>query len=756
MAINQKFSILEPLAKELGYKDAKEMRDALGKEEAGRPGIKGAGFGNIGGAGGVGTGFLGGREIGSGLGVGVKSRLAKGASIKESITGGFKDFTQSFSKENIKRRTLEKTFGGPGLVSAFARGKLKQKYGTSPAKTDAVGADKSADSLGASDASLKIISKESLVLPNIARDVNVMRQNLQKLVKLWGGEAATKKEAEEKDKPKTTDKDSSTSPTPIKQEGEVERAKDISFFAEQDKKEAELEAGRQKDKTVVAAAPTPDKKEGDGFLDSIMSLFANGFMQGIKKIFSPKILGQVLKKVFLPIAIVGTLFSGITAGFKKYQETGNFSEAILSGLGGMLKFLTFGLFGEDTLKSMWEAVSKFLDPITKTISGIFTDIKNFFKKIFGMGGEEDKGKDKIPKVTPQQPDPSKFVQDAAKASSISGVSDVSNGKAIDPSKFVQDAAKASGASDEKASDISGLFGAVQSGDTQGLFTKAQELAQKYPEPPASETSPVPMSSEGVPLDQAQRNFELNTALTGRASAALGVPLEAPTPPTPAAGPSPMSEPPPPTPSPAPALSKEEKIKQLEENIENNKKRFARREENAKRHIESFSKRYADQPERVQELKDDYDATLKTEKAEMEERNKGLQKEVDVLKSSPDSGSASSPSSVSPGGTTAPGSEAPSSAPSAPSGGGGTVSAMAGGESAPAPITAEPPTSGASLSTASSEIAEAQRMESAADTGSVVNAPVTNNSRGTTGQQPKNQTASVFNEELANLLGGIRI
>ena len=48
------------------------------------------------------------------------------------------------------------------------------------------------------------------------------------------------------------------------------------------------------------------------------------------------------------------------------------------------------------------------------------------------------------------------------------------------------------------------------------------------------------------------------------------------------------------------------------------------------------------------------------------------------------------------------------------------------------------------------------MESAADVGSMVNAPVTNNTTGTMGSAPKNQTASVFNEELANILGGIKI
>jgi hypothetical protein len=61
-----------------------------------------------------------------------------------------------------------------------------------------------------------------------------------------------------------------------------------------------------------------------------------------------------------------------------------------------------------------------------------------------------------------------------------------------------------------------------------------------------------------------------------------------------------------------------------------------------------------------------------------------------------------------------------------------------------------------LSSASSEVAEAQRMESAAEVGSVVNAPVTNNTTGSMGQQPKKQTANVFNEELANILGGVRI
>jgi hypothetical protein len=48
--------------------------------------------------------------------------------------------------------------------------------------------------------------------------------------------------------------------------------------------------------------------------------------------------------------------------------------------------------------------------------------------------------------------------------------------------------------------------------------------------------------------------------------------------------------------------------------------------------------------------------------------------------------------------------------------------------------------GSSISSASAEVAEGQRMESAADKGSTVNAGTTNNSSGSTGK-PSKQTAS---------------
>jgi hypothetical protein len=307
----------------------------------------------------------------------------------------------------------------------------------------------------------------------------------------------------------------------------------------------------------------------------------------------------------------------------------------------------------------------------------------------------------------------------------------------DMSKFASGMAKSAGESDEKSADIGGLFGSVQKGDAQGLFAKAQEFAKKYPEPAPTETTPTPVTAEGVPLDQAQRNYELNKALTGEASKALGQPLEMPAAPTaaPATPPAPVQS----APTPAPEMSDTDKVKQLEGYIEGNKKRFTRREEDAARHIASFKRRYANDPGRVKELEDDYKETLDVERKEMEEANAGFRRQIDFIKNSK-------------GGTVS--ADAASSAPSAsaaPSGGGGGSSgSVSSTPSAPSPISAEPPTSGSSLSDASSQVAEGQRMESAADVGSVVNSPTTNNSSSAQdGVKPP--VADAFNEDFARLI-----
>ena len=165
--------------------------------------------------------------------------------------------------------------------------------------------------------------------------------------------------------------------------------------------------------TIISGEKPSTEKEG-GFLGSFIPDFAKNFISGFKKLFTggklTKILGKVFSKVFLPLTIIATLFSGITAGFKKYQETGSFKDAIVAGLGGMLDFITFGLVGEDELKNVFDSVSSFLDPIMNKISEIFTGIKNFFIKLFGGTVEiKDDTPAKIDKTKPAMPDTKEFL-----------------------------------------------------------------------------------------------------------------------------------------------------------------------------------------------------------------------------------------------------------------------------------------------------------------------------------------------------------
>ena len=599
---------------------------------------------------------------------------------KETYSGVGKDISRSFGKERVVRTMV----GGDDILSAYIRGKLgvKKKPGKEKEPSKIGGAEGEGGFSSEGATFLKIIAKNSMSLPGMARDMNVLRQNVVKLVKLKGGKS---------------------------------RGAADAYFLKEDEREKALEA--QKLKVGGKPSPTgaPKEKEG-GLLDSIIGMFSGGFMDAIKSLFNPKMLMKVFSKVFLPLAIIGTLFSGIMDGFKRYQETGSFSDAIVAGLGGMLNFVTFGIFGEDTLKSLFESISNFFSPITDTISNIFNGIKDFFKGLFGIK-TEDEGPKEIAKIKPEMPDASKFASGAAKAS---------------------------GASDEKASDLGGIFGAAQKGDVQGLFGKAQEFSKKYPEPAATPTSPTPTTKEGIPLDQAQRNYELNKKLTGEASKALGVPLEAPAPPTAATPSAPVST----APTPAAEMSDSDKIKQLEGYIEGNKKAFAKRQEAADRHVASLKRRYPDQPDKVKEIEDDYKEYMeKSERPAMEKANAEFQRQIDALKKSSKGAvtTSSGPSPAVESGGGGGGAAAPASGVSGGGGGGGTG---AGGATAEASGGSSP--SGTEMSQTSSQVAEGQRMESAADQGSVVNSPTTNNQMGGGGGS-KPPTADVYNSDLANML-----
>jgi hypothetical protein len=612
---------------------------------------------------------------------------------KEAAKGTAKDFGKKFSKENI----VQNMFGGDDIISAALRNKFGVK-GPGKGKKDKTPSPAGEDGQGLSSEGisfLKIIAKNSMALPGMARDMNVLRQNIQKLVKLKGGKSR------------------------------IDAAD--NFFDREDKRESDLEAQTIKGSKVTPVSSKEGEEEGGSTLLAkliegfFIFLFAKRLIGILKNIFSPKALLSVFKRVFVPLLIIGTLFSGITDGFKKYQETGSFSEAIVAGLGGMLSFLTFGLFGEDTLKSLFDSISNFFQPITDTISKIFTGIKDFVKGLFGnIVDVKDDAPAKADDVKPTMPDPKQFAQSMAKAS---------------------------GASDEKSADIGGLFGAVQSGDVKGLFGKAQELAAKYPEPPPTETSPTPLSSEGVPLDQAQRNYELNKSLTGQASQTLGVPLEAPAPPKPAPAPAPAASKPTPAPASKPQNQTElDEAKAKEKEIYKEQRRINSELRDIKKRIQdpAVSEAEKDQlTDRGVELESQYNR-LEREGIKQNQLVQTLEAEAKAGSKVPSaqgtvssSGGASSSGSVGGGGGGGGGSGGGGGG-GGSSGGGGSLSA---GGSAP---------SGSEMSQSSSQVAEGQRMESAADAGSVVNSPTTNNSTAAPdGAKPP--VADAYNEDFARLL-----
>jgi hypothetical protein len=311
------------------------------------------------------------------------SGLESGKGLVGAGKSALKGSMDDFKSKNIKETLVRSFFGGDDIISAAIRGsfgvKKKPKKESSPES-----ASKAEGGLG-EDGSifLKIIAKNSMALPGMARDMNVLRQNLQKLVKLKGGEASTGADA---------------------------------FFLKQGEREAALEAQSEKERGGEQK-PDGEKDEGkksnslmQGFM-RIIETFKNGLFTALKVIFNPKNLLKVLTKAG-PIALLAAaIFSGFK-GWKKFFETGSFKEGMIEGLGTMLDLLTFGLVDQESIRSAFDSLEEFFKPVTTTIGNIFDGIKSFFRNVFGKFIKVDDAPPKPaegekPPETPKEP-PKKF------------------------------------------------------------------------------------------------------------------------------------------------------------------------------------------------------------------------------------------------------------------------------------------------------------------------------------------------------------
>lgn len=642
------------------------------------------------------------------------SELEKGKGLiggaKGAASSSMDDFKKQFSKESIAK----KAFGGDDILSALIRGKIgikKEKGGKSPSKDGESGGGLGEDATSV----LTIIAKNSMSLPGMARDMNVLRQNIVKLVKLKGGETSRF------------------------------GGKADEFFKGSKEREDALEAERASKRKVPAKSSTSPTSTGEGGgIGDIFTMIKNGLIQGAKFLFNPKNLLKILGRLALPLLIISTLFSGIKAGFEKYQETGSFTEAIVSGLGGMLEFLTFGLLGEDTLKQVFDSLTGVFQPVLDTVSNIFDSIKGFFKGIFGGTVDvKEVASGGAKAVTPKLPEGGKIggpggEADKAGAELTSKVTEMGVPEGTIPKGIF--------------GDLGNVMDAGASGDFGAMISAGEELKKKYPvkAAPAAET----------PEQQAARNYELNKTLTSKVSGAIGIDLPMPAPPSPVMGaataaaggssgtaPLPVAKdkpapdlapagsagaptpaaPPPPPPTPTAAAGGD---------------KFAEKAESNKLGALQFLKRTLGiLPDKDGVYIDMRNGEKKLSEEEVRSRISAAGKDPDkvlgLLKSADGKGkidlSSGNLNTITGGAV-----------------GGGGGGAPPAPSATPAPMTGAPPVSGASLSSASTEVAEAQRMESAADKGSVVNSPTTNNSSSSSGK-PSKQTASAYDSDFAQRL-----
>ena len=349
-----KTPLADVLAKELGFKDAKELKQTLKERHSGP------------------------------YAENVKGRLANGQDFSEAFKGAANDkiseAKQLFSVEGLKKlgKKLSKKayndfFRGDDIISARMRGLLKKRDDEkleSDKNSLGGGVGPTPDMGEESNNLLHIIAKESMSLHGMARDMNVLRQNVIKLVDL---ENAGKSEKDQKESVNKAD----------------------MWMLKEDEREAKLEASKNKLKEkFLPSKEGPEKeKKGvlasilefiNGVLDAVMNFLKSGFIGSIKSLFNPMAILKVIGKVFIIGTVLISLFQGITAAFNKWKETGSIKDAIIAGLGAIVDFLSFGLFGEDSVKKLFDGVQQFLDPIINSVAGVVTSIKDWITNNVGI------------------------------------------------------------------------------------------------------------------------------------------------------------------------------------------------------------------------------------------------------------------------------------------------------------------------------------------------------------------------------------
>jgi hypothetical protein len=481
---------------------------------------------------------------------------------------------------------------------------------------------------------LNIIAKNSLALPGMARDMNVLRQNIVKLVKLKNAEAITKAD---------------------------------KFFKSEDQRESELEEARKKETSPQPVAkedkPKKEKDSGDGeegvvgylwnLIKNVLGKLFFGLALALGSAFDlSKIIGDIADKLN-PLPLIESLFQSIKDGWKEITETDIVKETLIKGMGKFLDFITAGLFGEEDLRKSLNDLAEYITPMIDVITETFEKIVGWLKDNIGW----DPFTIPLSKVN-------EYLPDWAKKFSLPDIqvpgfrpfqnnkempAPTTSSKSSPPTAPTEDLKKAKTTQGDVVYDE---MGNVVSGTPTTEPTPTKQTASKAPE------SKVKRSTEDLAKEAGQDKKKAVEFLKTQ----VGV----------------VFDPKSPT-------------------------QFA--DIKTGKPLDEQSVR-----DRIVDMRGDPDKILPLLKGATA---------VTTTTSPPSTPSEATPT------------------------GGAPSAASVGGSSPSAETTPSTSTSGASLSQASSEVAEGQRMDAAADAGTVIDAGVTNNSVGTTGNKSK-QISDVFN------------
>jgi hypothetical protein len=596
--------------------------------------------------------------------------------------GGSKDEVEGLrraSKQDIDNAVKEVFGTGTiGKIAGFAAGKFidhgdeKGKKGKSPSKQD----NKNSPTKEGAPANagisedvlpfLNVIAKNSIVLPGMARDMNVLRQNIAKLVNLKGKESK------------------------VKAEGKADK-----FFQTEDLREAKLEEERKKNTPTKDGKdkkePKEEKKEGGGLLSGLMDmlnpmnllkgLFA-GIVGAFGALFSGGSIFAILSKIFVPAMIIGGLINGIMDAINTFKETGSITDALISGLGGFLQFITFGLFNENDLRKGMDTALKYINPLLLSVTEFFDNIVSFFKNVG------------IPAIPFSKFTTITFPDFIRKSVKLLGGSLPESYTLINDTKPYYPFKK------DTTSTATESY-------TSGATTALKENQAKLD------------SGEGVFYDKERKAKEEQKEKDKAAST-----------------------------SPEAAKSLAEKVGTSPSKEDPYSSKNAEKDQKSAVGFLKTKLGITVDPNSSTGFIDDKTGEQLSEEAVRQEvaavggdptkilQNARGQKTTTPI-STPTASSAAAAASIG-GGSISGG------------GGGGGGGGMSGGSAvSPSPSSESTPSvSGAALTSASSEVAEGQRMDSAADAGVTIDAPTTNNQAGAKGKEPEN-TASVYNTSFIN-------